>query len=116
MTEEWIKSNMKKYMPEIGLFTFGNVFYGRFIGQSDIAIIRYIKSKKELTLPFDINLNDDNEIIPINKENEYTNGWDEDLLFYEESNEVIKQMLKLHKRYKELMCNIKKNELEKDFE
>lgn len=33
----------------------------------------------------------------------------------EESDKVIKQMSKLHKKYKELMCILKKNELEKDF-
>lgn len=115
MTEEWFKSNVKKYIPEIELYTFGNVFYGRFKDIGDIALIRYIKSKGELTMPLDIDLNEDNEIIPINAENDYTNGWYEDLLFHEESDKVIEQMSKLHKKYKELMCTIKKNELEKDF-
>jgi hypothetical protein len=115
MTEEWFKSNIKKYLPEIELYTFGNVFFGRFKGLNDVALIRYIKSKEELTLPFDIDLNEDKQIIPVNEKNDYTNGWYEDLLFYEESYKVIKQMSKLHKKYKELMCTIKKNELEKDF-
>lgn len=115
MTEDWFKSNVKKYIPEIELYTFGNVFFGRFKGLSDVALIRYIKSKEELTLPFDINLNEYEEIIPIDKVNNYTNNWNEDLLFNEESDKVIEQMSKLHKKYKELMCTIKKNELEKDF-
>ena len=116
MTEEWFKSNVKKYIPEIELDIFGNVFFGRYKELSDVTLIRFIKSKKELSLPFDIDLDEDNQIIPINAENEYTNGWYEDLLFHEESDQVIKQMSKLHKKYKELMCTIKKNELEKDFE
>ena len=116
MTEEWFKSNIKKYIPEIELYNYEMVIFGKFKERSNITLIRYIKSRKELNLPFDIDLNEDNQIIPINAENDYTNGWYEDLLFYEESDKVIEQMSKLHKKYKELMCTIKKNELEKDFE
>ena len=39
MTEEWFKYNIKKYLPEIELYTFGNVFFGRFKGQSDVALM-----------------------------------------------------------------------------
>lgn len=115
MTEEWFKSNVKKYIPEIELDIYNVAIFGKFKERSNINLIRYIKSRKELNLPFDINLNEDKQIIPIDKVNNYTNNWNEDLLFYEESDKVIEQMSKLHKKYKELMCTIKKNELEKDF-
>ena len=63
MTEEWFKSNIKKYIPEIELYNTETVIFGKFKERSNITLIRYIKSRKELNLPFDINLNEDKQII-----------------------------------------------------
>lgn len=83
MTEEWLKSNIKKYLPEIELYNYEMVIFGKFKERSNITLIRYMKHKKELTLPFDIALDEDNQIIPLDEVNNYTRNWNEDLLFYE---------------------------------
>lgn len=54
---------MKKYIPEIELYNYEMAIFGKFKERSNITLIRYIKSRKELNLPFDINLNEDKQII-----------------------------------------------------